>query len=609
MFGKQTSQYKKWVSHAENLGMMPMNLDIVNTGSTPSLLAYDYNLWKLRGFNMASQPQPLYYDFETLKKYANHLRKGAIVIISIEEFKLIVDAYENESSDHKYYLWLNSDQIRTYSKSKDFLLKKIPIVLHPQFLLHDVKRFVNGLPADRENYSKLKTADDIEWANRWMNGWKNEFGWNDRYELSAKQIENIRINTDRLKDMVDFCRDNEWTPYLVISPFSPTLESLMPTDILDQCLWNPVNSIAEGKKVSVINLYSCKELLHNELYENALCFNDSGRLKFNKLLQDRIGVTEEINLVDDKKMYMLRNEITIPWISFGTGVIWRYTRNKLLFGKWLIRNCLRSIKHMKISRELYGNLHIKRILHDAYDTGYRMFDSGRIYAHSEESIGATVSNYQDVFLATKCSAMDVTRAASPNDVAGNLDNSLSNLKKDHVDLYMLHWPEGDWLNYYKQIIDCYNKGKCRAFGACNLNLDDLKKIKSEGIDLPMVVQTEIHPLCVRKELRDYCREHGIQLMAHTSTGNGTKKLRDNSLMKHLMEKYHKSCTQIVLRWHYQNNVIPVISTFHKEHMKENLDIFDFELTSAEMKSIDGLDENLIVLNSHGIDDPNYIYNF
>lgn len=311
----------------------------------------------------------------------------------------------------------------------------------------------------------------------------------------------------------------------------------------------------------------------------------------------------------NEKIYKLINQVEIPWISYGTGVIWKYTRNIPLFLKANIRQILSSLKHMKKPHELYGNIHIKRLLSDAYETGFRMFDSGRIYAHSEDSIGDAVSGKPGVFITTKCSWMDITRRCSPDNVAGNLAVSLKNLKREKVDLYLLHWPEGEWIDTYSQIIEEYQKGRCRAFGACNMSIQDLEAIKDAGLELPMVVQTEMHPLCARKNFREYCQKRGIQLMAHTPTGCYRKELRESATLNDLQKKYNKSAIQIIIRWHYQNNVIPVVNTFSKVHMKENIDIFDFELTDDEMNAINSLDKNKVMLDSHGIDDPNYIYNY
>lgn len=310
------------------------------------------------------------------------------------------------------------------------------------------------------------------------------------------------------------------------------------------------------------------------------------------------------------KTYKLRNGYTIPWISFGTGLIWQYIRNKPLFFKHNLLLILRSIKHLKINRQLKGNLLIKSILNNSYNEGFRFFDTGRAYSLSELYIGKVLSQKQDIFITTKCSTMDVTREFSPSDVKGNLELSLKYLNREYVDLYLFHWPEGDWLNYYSQIIELYKQGKVKAFGACNLSIENLKEIENAGLELPMVMQTEMHPLYARHELRQYCQDHNIQVMAHTPTCRNCDKFTKIELIQELSKKYHKTPAQIAIRWHYQHNVIPVVSCFNKEHMRDNLNIFDFELEQQEMELIDKLDCNYILLNVKGSydDDPNFIYN-
>lgn len=610
MLGKSSSKYKMWADHAAVLKSMPYGCQVVNTGSTPSFKAFDYQYWKLKGFNLGFQPQPLYYDFETLKKYGNHIAKGAKIYIGIEEFKFFVDAYEDVSTDDKYYLWLDEKQIRTYDKRKDFLMNHVPVIMHPRFVLHDAKNGLKRFFGKSEQTSNCLQTEkaDAEWAQRWVDGWNREFGWENGQVIRKAQMKAVSINEKRLSDMVDYCIAHGWEPILVVPPFSPNLTILLSEYVLSEGLWQPLERISQKKAIPFLNFYYDERFADYRLYENALTFNDEGRKLFNRAVQEKTGVLEVVSM-EGEKTYTLRNGVEIPWISYGTGVIWKYTRNIPLFLKANIIGCLRAVKHLRRNRELYGNIHIKQILNAAYDAGFRMFDTGRIYAHSEDRIGDTVSGKPGVFVTTKCSWMDITRKCSPNDVVGNLDASLKNIKRDKADLYLLHWPEGEWLDTYAQIIEEYKKGRCRAFGACNMKIEHLKQIEEACLELPMVVQTEMHPLNVKKDLREYCQNHGIQIEAHTPTSRNNKELQNSDTMKRLTEKYHKSSVQITIRWHYQNHVIPVVSTFSKEHMKDNLDIFDFELTNEEMKEIDALDQGKVLLDSQGIDDPNYIYNY
>lgn len=310
----------------------------------------------------------------------------------------------------------------------------------------------------------------------------------------------------------------------------------------------------------------------------------------------------------DGKAYRLENGTILPWTGFGTGVIWQYSRNKKLMLKLVLRWVLSSVRHLTLHHQLKVNLFTKSILKHAYAEGYRLYDTGRIYGYSEKRLGQAVAPKGDVKFSTKCSAMDITRACSPDTVAGNLKVSLGYLGVDQVDLYLLHWPEGDWLNYYRQIAEQYQAGNCRAFGACNLKVGHIEQIQKANLPLPMVIQTELNPLNSKADLRQKCKELNILLMAYSPAAHNDPAFSDAPAIRAMKEKYKKSAVQIALRWHYQNGVIPVVSPSTPEHMRENQDIFDFELTPAEMEEIEKLDCGMVIIKTEGIDDPNFIYN-
>lgn len=312
----------------------------------------------------------------------------------------------------------------------------------------------------------------------------------------------------------------------------------------------------------------------------------------------------------NEKYYRINDEIVVPWIFFGTGIVKKYTRNPYLWLKTNIRLILSSIKHRKLNKELYINTHINKILDDAYIAGFRGFDTARIYGYSESKIGLINEKYSDIWLNTKCSVMDIERGGSPNTVIGNLAISEQNMKTDMVDSLLLHWPEGDkWLDIYKEIVKLYEEKKIRAFGVCNARHEDICLIQQKGIRLPMIIQNEIHPLNTQVEIRKYCKENNILLMAHTPTARMGEEIKNNDVLNGLANKYNKSIAQIIMRWHYQNGIIPIISTTNKLHMVENLNIFDFELESNEMDTIDRQDRKYFLITTRGIDDPNYKYNF
>lgn len=313
--------------------------------------------------------------------------------------------------------------------------------------------------------------------------------------------------------------------------------------------------------------------------------------------------------------FKLRNQVEVPVIGFGTGVIKRYSRKPSLFIRARIRPVLSAIKHLSYKRlhSVYEqDFLMNKVIDKAISEGYSMYYTGRIYGYSEVEIGkAIIRNHlqrENVFISSKVSDMDLFRKCSPDDVAGNLQLSLKYLQTDYLDAYLLHWPHGNWLDIYKQMENVYKLGLVRSIGVCNFHLDHFKKLEKNCTIMPMIHQTELHPLNSKKEIRKYCREHGILIMAHTPTGRMGKEIIQNEVLQDLAQKHHKSIAQIIVRWHYQNGIVPVIATKSLAHLKENKDIFDFALTEDDMTAIESIDKGLVLLPGNGIDDPNYIYN-
>ena len=313
--------------------------------------------------------------------------------------------------------------------------------------------------------------------------------------------------------------------------------------------------------------------------------------------------------------FTLRNGVEVPFIGFGTGVIKRYSRNKPLFVRTRIRPILSAAKHLNMKR-LYAivqqDFFMSSVIDKAISEGYLLLDSGRIYGYSEVELGKAVIRNglqrRNVFIATKVSDMDLYRNFSPNDVAGNLQLSLKYLQTDYVDAYLLHWPHGNWLDIYKQMEQAYNSGLVRSIGVCNFHLEHFLALEENCSIMPMIHQTELHPLNSKKVIRNYCKEHGILIMAHTPTGRMSKAILSNDVLREIAGRHNKTIAQVIVRWHYQNGVIPIIATKSEAHMQENKNIFDFALTDEEMNMIDAIDQGDVMLPGNGIDDPRYIWN-
>lgn len=313
-----------------------------------------------------------------------------------------------------------------------------------------------------------------------------------------------------------------------------------------------------------------------------------------------------------EKNYQLYNGDNIPPIAFGTGVVNRFYRNNSKYLKDRLLDYLRTIKNRRMPRRLKNDLHIAETLDLAVVNGYRLFDSGRLYGHSEKCIGNAIHkhNRDNFFIITKISDDDLKRYPDVSSIHDNLSLSLEFLQTDYVNAYLLHFPSGDWISMYRDIEREYKNNRAQAIGVCNFDVDELRQLIAECSIKPMICQVEIHPLNTKKELRKYCQENDIVVMAHTPTAHMDKRVQNSEIMQDLTKKYQKSAAQIIYRWHYQNGVIPIVSSTSDQHMKENLDIFDFELTDEEMEELEALNQDYSFdpYNNKKSDCPDFIYN-
>lgn len=308
----------------------------------------------------------------------------------------------------------------------------------------------------------------------------------------------------------------------------------------------------------------------------------------------------------------LYNDYEIPDIAFGTGVINRFYMNKPLYIKDRMIQILRSVRDNKIDRKLKNDMTISRTLKTAITSGYIFFDTGRIYGHSEKYIGDTINRgkREDYFVLTKISDVDLKRYPNASTVMDNLSISLKNLQTEYVDAYLLHFPHGEWVRMYRDIEMEYKKGRAKSIGVCNFDIENIEILLKNVEIKPMICQVEIHPLNTKKDLIQYCKREGIVIMAHTPTGHMHSKITSSEIIVKLTEKYNKSIAQVIYKWHIQNDVIPIVSSTLSQHIKENLDIYDFELTERELLEIDTLNENFSIdKNNNKMNDcPEFIYN-
>lgn len=228
-----------------------------------------------------------------------------------------------------------------------------------------------------------------------------------------------------------------------------------------------------------------------------------------------------------------------------------------------------------------------KIIKNALNLGYKMIDTASFY-NNEVGIGNGIKesgiDRKDIFIVTKLwnddHGYDKTIEA--------FNNSLKRLQIEYLDLYLIHWPNKLNAETWRAFEDLYKAGKVKAIGVCNFKIGHLEELKKTAKIMPMVNQVEVHPQSSKNEMLNYCIENNIQLIAWSPIMRG--KLFTNELMLNLSEKYQKSVAQVILRWHIQRGVIPIPKSSNKTRIKENLNVFDFEISNEDMKSIYMLNE-------------------
>ncbi len=225
---------------------------------------------------------------------------------------------------------------------------------------------------------------------------------------------------------------------------------------------------------------------------------------------------------------------------------------------------------------------------DAIAAGYRSIDTAAFY-NNEKGVGQAVRECgiprEELFITTKLWNSDQGYESTLK----AFEESRQKLGVEYIDLYLVHWAVPDkYRESWKALIHLYKEGAVKAIGVSNHQIAHLKQIIEDTGVVPAVNQVECHPLLTQKELLQFCRQQNIQLEAWSPLIRGNL---DNPLLLNLAAKYGKTPAQIVLRWDIQNEIVTIPKSVHKERIIENSQIFDFELSSANMEAIDGLNEN------------------
>lgn len=230
----------------------------------------------------------------------------------------------------------------------------------------------------------------------------------------------------------------------------------------------------------------------------------------------------------------------------------------------------------------------------ALQAGYRHIDTAEMYGNEKEvgeAIGKSGLDRADVFVTSKLS----NAAHRPDDARKAFDQSLDALGFDYIDLFLIHWPlptryDGDFVSTWQTLEEFYRDGRARSIGVSNFQPHHLRRLHAECEIPPAVDQIEVHPYLTQRDLRTFCAEHQITVEAWSPIARG-KVLADSAIVT-IAGMVGKSPAQVVLRWHVQRGDIVFPKSVTPARIKENFDIFDFELSDQDMEAITSLDAGI-----------------
>jgi 2,5-diketo-D-gluconate reductase A len=230
----------------------------------------------------------------------------------------------------------------------------------------------------------------------------------------------------------------------------------------------------------------------------------------------------------------------------------------------------------------------ERSVIDAINVGYRLIDTAASYGN-EEAVGNAIKkcglNREELFITTKVwiqsNGYEGTKRA--------FDNSMKKLQLDYLDLYLMHQPLGDVYGTWRAMEDLYKEGKIKAIGVSNFQPDRLIDLIVHNEIVPAVNQIETHPFHQQLENQEFLELNRVQIESWGPFAEGKNGIFENELLANIGKKYNKTIAQVVLRWLTQRGVVAIPKSVRKERMEENINIFDFELSSEEMEIIKTLD--------------------
>lgn len=230
-----------------------------------------------------------------------------------------------------------------------------------------------------------------------------------------------------------------------------------------------------------------------------------------------------------------------------------------------------------------------KVLKEAYEVGYRLFDCAQIYGNEEivgEALKRAGIKREDIFLTSKVWITEF----EGDSCRKSIEESMRKLQTDYLDLVFIHWPYGNTYHAYRELEDLYKEGKIKAIGVSNYQASQLYDLIHFNETVPIVNQIKVTLRCQRKELYEMMNEHHVVMQGYQVFGKEeTLPLYNDEKMMSIANKYNKNTRQIALKFFMQQGISVITRPMEKQWMKDNLYLFDFELTQEELDYISGFD--------------------
>lgn len=239
----------------------------------------------------------------------------------------------------------------------------------------------------------------------------------------------------------------------------------------------------------------------------------------------------------------------------------------------------------------------ERFVSDAISLGYRSIDTAQAYGN-EDGVGNAVSKSgiarEDFFITTKVWISN----AGYEKAKASIDESLRKLQTNYVDLFLIHQPFGDYYGTYRALEEAYKSGKIRTIGVSNFYPDRFIDLATFANVVPAVNQVETHVFHQQVEPQQIMEKYGTQIMSWGPFAEGRNNFFSNETMQEIGNKYEKSVAQVALRYLIQRNIVVIPKSVSIERMKQNFEVFDFNLSQADMDALLQLDQKESLFFSH-----------